>query len=232
VDYFYVNLLDPNLLFRTVLSATQTPFDLSLVRTGLAADYTIAATTLSSGQTGSGGLVIPSYALEVPAGKLSLEAHNAQFPSQTFVLENGALIVEQPDGVAMRVPPALRVSATNLQASLAWTLPALSGDPANLAGSASAAAVLTPTGARNDILGMAGAVTLRIPTAYPAVWQTFLDDQLRGAGLSSLSGQYTLTPAADSVTLTLTGPSSGSGVEDVVLSLQQSTVRLDVRPTG
>lgn len=232
VDYFYIDLLNPGLLFRTVLAATPTPFSLGLVRNGLNASYTLAATTVGGGQTGVGGLVIPSYALEVPAGKLAFNANNAEFPSQTLVIENGALLVVQPDGVAMRVPPAMAVAATNQQATLSWTVPNLSGDAAGLIGATTASVVLTPTGARNEILGIAPGITLRIPTAYPAVWQAYLDDLMRNAGLSTASGQYTLTPAAGSVTLNLIGPNSDSATEDVVLALQQSTIRLDVRPTG
>lgn len=231
VDYFYINLMDPSLLFRTVLGATQNPFHLSLIRDGLGADYALAATTVG-GVSGGGGLLVPSYGLDAPSGTLSLTARNNRFPSQTFVVEHGALIVTQPEGSVMRVPPAFQVAATSQSATLAWTVPGLVGDVASISGGNSASVIATPTGERNDILGVAAAVSVRIPTAYPAIWQQFLEDRMRGAGLSSLAGQYTLTPGATNVTLTLNGPSSASGVEDVVLSLQQSTIRLDVRPTG
>jgi hypothetical protein len=235
VDYFYVDLLDDGLLFDQVLAVAQTPFDVALSTggpNGLEADYTLAATTLTGTPAGAGGLVIPNYRVDLPSGALSFAANNQRFPSQTFVVENGALLVVQSDGVAMRVPPAMRITATSTQAVLSWTLPGLTGDASNIGGGTTASIVATPTGARNDVTGAAPLVTLRVPTAYPDVWATWLDDQMRGAGLSSTNGQYTVTPAAASVTLTLFGPNSSAVTEDVILSLQQSTIRLDLRPTG
>lgn len=231
VDYFYVDLLDPSLLFRSVLASAAAPFDVALSRSGLDADYTLAAMTVSGPTAGQGGFVVDDYAFEAPSGRLALDARNERFPRQSYVVENGAVLVVQDDGAAMRVPPPVRVAASSTQVLLSWTMPGLAGDSAAVSGSSSVSLVAAPTEERTDLVGVARQVTLRIPTAYPAVWQAWLDDTLRAAGLSPTGGQYTLQPASGSLTLVLSGPRSDAA-EDVVVELQQAAVDLVLRPSG
>lgn len=236
-DYVYVNLLDDELLFDQVLAAAEGPFTLQLTRSGLNADYTAAYTAGSGGTGGSpGGLVVPNYASTMPSGALSFDARNQRLPQQTFILEHGAILVVQPDGAAMLVPPTLSVTGTASQVVLDWVVPGLQGPSASLSGLRAATLTASAPGARTDIEGIAARLEIQIPTQQPAVWATHLDERLRQGGLSpdGPTPQFTLVQSTGALTMILFGPASAPTdvAEDVVLRYRQATLDLSILPAG
>ncbi len=234
VDYFYIDLLDGELLFDQVLAAAESPIDLTLARNGLDAAYTIVYNTIGAGgptTVGNAGILVPNYSSTLASGSLAVEAENQHFPPQTFVIEHGAVILEQAEGTVMRVPPAFRVTGGATQVQLIWTMPGLTGDRQSLGGSEAASLIATPAGGQAHTEAFAARVALRIPTGHPAAWSAWLDDQFRLAGLASAVGQYSLSSGADFVLLTVYGPVSdpNSTTEDVYLNFQQAPIRIEAR---
>lgn len=237
VDFYYVDMLDPELLFRDVLAATETPYTLQLQSAGLDSSYTVVYQDSAGGSGGSnGGLVVPNYSETLPSGSLSIDTGYQQLPDQNLVLEHGALLVVQGDGAAMVIPPTLGVTVTPQQAILDLVVPGLHGSATSLAGARSASLAARHGGEGTQIEASAARLTLVLPTSYPAVWAAYLQDTFLLAGLlgDAPDPQFIVTPTGNAVQVDLFGPASGPSdtTEDIFIRYQQATIDLTLIPSG
>lgn len=243
----YFDLLEPQRLLAAILAQSDGPFTLEFEQhptLPLIAAYQIAyevATT--GGAAGSGGLLDPLGFNDVHAsGHLSVAARNERFPDQTYTLEHGAIVLSQEGNAVMAVAPDLELETSADQASVTWTVAGLSG--ANVAlGSPRVAAQAAPTGEVQDVWLLATSLDLTIPTAHPAAWQAYLQDQLNAEGW--LAAQYSfVNPSTSSVTLRIEGPdapnlgctSSNTASPpcsfDVSFRFRISDIELSLHPAG
>lgn len=238
VEYFYLDLLDDELLFGDVLAAADKPMELRLANNGLASEYTVVFTDSTGSSSGgaAGGLLVPNYASTLPSGALALRAGYQHLPDQTFILEHGAILVVQADGAAMLVPPNLGLAAGRTQLVVDWVVPGLAGPEAGLGGSRAVTMVAHAQGSSTQIEALAARLSFTIPTEYPEVWEAYLTDALELAGLTDAAPdpQYTITLAANAVQLDLFGPISAPAdtTEDIFLRYQQSSLNLLLVPSG
>jgi hypothetical protein len=239
--YFYVDALDPSFQFGAVLAQVAGPMTATLTLTGVVGDYTMVYQTPASGggttRVGGGGVTIPNYSSTVPGGALTFTKSNGRFPSQTFTLEYGAVIIDQPQGSVMAVPPTLRALSTSTTAALAWTYPGLTGVASN-AGGGRATVSMTPA-AVHSLSSVSHSLSFTLATTHPALWSSYWTSQMALAGIQNdplLKGLtcliaswppgYVITTTSTSATLTVVG--SCSILNDVSSTVQLSTQEADV----
>lgn len=239
--FYYIDALDFDLKFAPVLAVASYPATLTLTTTGtfpttpVSSSASIVYDQTGGVRVGGGGLVIPNYSSSAAAGALKVVRNNQQVPSQTYTLEYGAVFLEQPDGAAMVVPPLFSVASSATQTAVSWSVPTLQGSTSAITGPHSATLLGIPTGQRLFLDAAAPSLTFTLETTHGALWQSFWDTSLRAVGLSTAAGHYTLPPpTATSATLVLYGPTTApaSLTNDLKLTLQQSSISIDLRPAG
>lgn len=238
-DYLYFDLLDSSLFLEPVLATGQAPFHFRLVESGLNADYQVVYTDAATGALGgsAGILQAAGFSQTTASGRLELQSNNQHYEDQTYVLEHGAVILEQPQGSAMVAPPAIGAAMGAEQGAFTWTVAGLAGGGLERGGDR-VEAVATPTGDADEIWVLAPQATITIPTTRGEAWATYLGDLLFDAGWSA--GTYTITTNAASVQVLLEGPvandvsctnaNQANCVYDVSLRLRVSTINLALAP--
>jgi hypothetical protein len=250
--FTYVDAFDPELQFGPVMAAATYPLTVSLAGSGtlpntpVPSSATIVYDDASGTRVGASGIPT-NYNTVFPSGTLSVGRTNNQFPAQTYTVEYGAVILDQPDGSAMAVPPAFHIASSQRQTGLDWSFAALSGSSNSVTGGRSATTVFTPTGARTALEAVAPQIAFTLSTTHGALWKSYWDQTLQLAGLTP--GSYTpvapclvLTPGpqyrvdvtATSATLTVFGPcpAAGDTTNDLSLTFQQAAVNVVLRPSG
>lgn len=201
-------------------------------------------------RVGGTGQTFSTFQQVIPSGSLSVTVPNTRLPSQAYVMEYGAVFLDQPDGSAMVIPPNFAVSTALSQGSIAWTFPALSGGSSAVTGVRSATVVASPTSTQTFLQATAQDLTFTITTNHGAAWKSFWDQKMSLAGLSS-SNVLSKAPCADTTTaapqftssfdvnagtatLIFFGPCSApnSGDQDITLAFQEASVGVDLRPAG
>lgn len=242
VPCIYTDLMRQDLQFDQVILLTTAPFSLTLASTGLVADYTMARTvsnpgggSTTVGQTGK--LVAPYTPQPLLSGALAMTMVNNQFPSQRFVLEHGAVILEQDDGVAMAIPPPFSASVVAGQTNIRWVVPAMTGDSSTLAGPSQASVTLTPLRGDANFVATAPQVTFTLSTLYPGVWVQYWTTTLQLAGLVNTGAQPQFSTASTATTATVTifglvaNPANTTS-EDIQLSLKAATIDTAIDASG
>ncbi|MEK6975848.1 MAG: hypothetical protein AABY18_05850 [Candidatus Thermoplasmatota archaeon] len=236
LDYLYLDLFDGALFLEPLLAAAQAPFRVALTEQGLIGDYQVAYVDADSGGvSGGAGLRESSFAQVTQSGRLQVVAQNQHFVDQTYVLEHGAVILEQATGSVMVIPPAISVQSSGAIASLTWTIPGLDGDAVTQSGGRALNALVAPTGAVVEVWLGAYELRLDIPTGHGQAWCDYLDTALSNAGLSA-SGvlpDYALTATSAACQLSLYGPTGDPNDtvdRDVFLRLRSSIIDLSLVP--
>lgn len=250
--YYYLDAFDPEFQFRAVLAAATYPVSITMTTSGgIAADYTIVYDSVSGGSSqGGAGPVIPNYSSLTPSGSLTLQKMNQRYPSQTYTLEHGAIIIDQADGCGMVVPPSFSVSTSSTQTRVGWSIPGMTGSPNRMTG-ADAATVISFPGARRIVEALAPQLTFTLRTDHPYQWATFWDQELKQAGLTgntAIAGtscdpgttncsaglQYSICMTPTTATLTLYGPTSSpsSTLNDLHLTFQAEPLTIELQATG
>lgn len=232
--HYYVDALEPALGFSAVLAAAGKPMTLSWTTDMATAAAALVHTDATTGHVGASGLQVPNFVHSADGGRLVVERENQRFPAQRYILEYGALLLEQPDGAAMAAPPAFAVASANGLTTVSWAVPELVGAPATVGGSRSARVAAVPLGPRVDLQAFAPQLTFTLATEHPAVWAAYFDEALRDAGLGAAAGHYAVTAGAGTVTLRLFGltPDPASMADDLALRYQDATLSLALLPTG
>ena len=231
IDYIYWDLLSPEYVLQQVLQSGVAPYRLELIEDGMPANYQIVYTDAESGGlAGGAGVSEPSFLSTQASGRLEVETANVHYEDQTYILEHGAVLVEQGSGSAIVAPPSLSATLSATQASIAWTVGGLSGDGMSRTGDR-VAAVVTPTGNVEDVWILASSITITIPTNNGAAWVSYLGDLLTANGWSS--AQYTLSSTSSQAQLDLQGPVLNDVSNlDISMRFRVSEIDLELTPVG
>lgn len=231
---FYVNTLEPEYVFDQVLAAADTPLTITLTHSaGMPADYSIAyLKSDGTGQSvlvGGGGSLKLAYAKSFGSGTLTYTARNSYYVPQTYIIENGAIILDQTNGAAFKVKPNFEAVDVLGILRLTLTLPTISGDASTISGPRAATVFSSPRSGMG-FSALAPSLNFTIATDYPILWANFFTTELESAGLSSDGSQpqFAVTPGTTNVTVAIYGPTAdpGSTVNDISLSFAQANVRL------
>lgn len=237
-DYFFIDLMRPDLLLGPVLAAMDGPLSMDMENLGLAASYILVFDDSTGGTVGGGGRLVGRTVSPYPetptvygGGKLVFASNNQRFVPQEYVFEHGAVLRVQPDGAAMVVPPRLEVSPTTSQTRIEWDLPSLKGATQSLAGATAATVSSDRTGGGLTMLAGAATLTIGIATEYPDAWKAFLDRELVESGLTP--SQYSVVAGATLVTLTILGQDNlDPDLDDLLLEFGQADIDLDLSASG
>lgn len=105
---YWIDLIETELTFDAVLAAAVPPIRIDLVKNGLGGDFAITYAQNSGNViVGSSGQVIQPFVRSIPGGSLVYTANNVRWPTQTYAMENGAVIVSQPEGAAFLIEPSI-----------------------------------------------------------------------------------------------------------------------------
>lgn len=236
-DYFYIDLLRSELLLGPILASMDGPLTLDMEDQGLSAAYVLVFDDSTGGTVGGGGSLVgrtvapyPSTPTEYEGGRLVFTSNNQRFVQQQYVVEHGAVLRVQPDGVAIVVPPRFDVRPTSQQTRIDWNLPTLNGVTQTLAGTTLATLTSDRSGSATSILAGAGEVTIDFPTSYPDAWRAFLERELIEAGLTT--GEYSFSSPSGSISLTIHGTNPDPDDDDLLLEFGQADIQLDLATTG
>lgn len=212
-----------DLPFRQVLAAAGRPFRLVFTENPLDAEYSMTWTqtnaTSGAETVHPGGGPILSLHREAASGALRYEARNNRFVDQTFRIEHGAVLLQQGDRAALRVPPAIGVGRVDDRAVLDLPLPTLSGPATSTSGRSTIAVSTTPV-QRDAVRAVAQNASLNVTTEAPDAWVRFWNRSL-AASLPDTAWQVESGP--DWVNATVLG--LDPTVRDVDLHLRQATIR-------
>lgn len=229
---FFLDALDPELGFAAVLAKTAPDYTVSFTLSGspaATASMVFAFDQIATGgvvRVGGGGFTTPTYSTTLSDGTLTYHKPNLRFASQTYVLEYGALMLEQGFATVMVSTPAFQVSATASQVHVQWVLPALTGVPNQVGGTTSATITSAPAGSSASLAGLAPSVTFSLTTDHGAVWQQYWRETMAQAGLSEPS-HFTTSTTTTSATLTVLGSGTGN---DVVVDFQSIPLTIQIQP--
>lgn len=205
IDYLYFDLLGDSLFLEPMLAANQAPFRITLDEDGLQGEYQIVYTDSDSGAIGGNAGILDTAGISSleSSGRLELDSTNQHYVDQTYILEHGAIVLEQGSDDVLLVPPALDAGMGTEGGTINWVIGGLTGD--GLAVDADrVSAVASTEGAAVDVWILAPQATLTIPTLHADAWADYFDAALQDAGWTA--GQYTLTESSANLRVDLEGP--------------------------
>jgi hypothetical protein len=232
-----VDVMDPAYRFDRLIAnaSADAPLTFRLNQTGspsLYGEYAITYTPVGGGGGGGGSpnafVIFQNYTNAWPAGTLKLSTRTAHFPNQDLYLENGAVIVRQGDGAAMKVEPSFGARVVGNATYLSIGLPSLGGLSQSLAAQAVATVTASP-GNHTDVIGQANRVTLNVTTAFPQLWVDYFTTKLTAAGLTA-GTNFTAATVGNVASLTVYGVLSdpNSQLFDIVLTLRQADIAITI----
>lgn len=238
-DRFYVDALEPALGLDAVLRTAKEPLSLQWTLTNnlQGAEAALVYTSAAAGRIGAAGVVVQDYSHLVDGGRLVATRENQRFPAQTYTMEYGAIIVDQPEGSAMLTPPTFSVRTASGQTTVTWTVPELVGSSGSVGGTRAAQVASTPLGPRMSLQASAPRLTFTIDTEHSQVWTAYWDTVLQDAGLRSTGSQpqYRVVAAGHFARLEIFGLTpnpADTTVNDLFLDYQEATLSLALLPTG
>ncbi len=126
-------------------------------------------------------------------GALQYHINNRYFLHQTFSYESGAVVLDQPDGSTMRLPPAISIENTSTGVVISATLVTLDGEAKSLTGVEPHTVTSRLTIAHAEEYGWPGGttVTFEVWTWFPDAWERYFNESALIAGLAA--GTYNLS---------------------------------------
>lgn len=228
--YLYVDLLEQKFQLSQVLAAAQAPSTLTLNRNNLNADYTASYTAINPGggstQVGGGGSLVPGFARRVTSGAVVFEARNQRFVDQSFILEHGAVILAQPEGDVMYVPPSFDVTQVAGVVDIRWVLPAVQGSSSTLSGPATATVYLEPA-VPASFLATMPRLDVTLTTQHGSVWAQYWTSTLQSAGLQ-YGAQFTVASNTTHAQLSLLGLQTdpSSTIDDISVNFRAAALNV------
>lgn len=226
---YWLDPLASGLPLRHALAAATAPYELHMETSGLDVHYAAAYRQSVSGGSilaGGTGVPTPSWNAGHHGGTLLFEGRNARFVDQTFILENGALILDQGGDSVMLVPPVFHAARVGTAVSLTVSLPSLAGDAGSIAG-ASLVGLSTNTLQQAALEGSAPDLTMSVQTRHAGLWADLWRDRLDAVPGLVEGMHYDITTTASQATLTLDG-FGGATERDIHLRLVQATILVGV----
>lgn len=232
-DAFYSDALDPQFGFAAVLAAASKPLTLEFTTTMATAAVALAIADAATGIGPASGVEVTPFTHQTAGGRLVAARENQQFPEQRYVLEYGALILEQSDGIVMVAEPDFSVAVAGGRTALAFAVPEFVGVPDAVAGSSSARVASAPVGPRADLQAFSREMSFTLLTEYAAVWQAYFDETLQAAGLTP-GTHYTLgpNPTNTGMALQVVGLTNDLTTDDVALTFSDATLAISLLASG
>lgn len=225
ISPYWVNLLNDDYRFASVLAAAEAPYEVELSRDGLDADYTLTyARTHDRGTTSGTGTLVESYRQSRPGGRLAFQAHADHADDQTIAVEHGAVVRSQTDGAVFARSPGFDLTTVGHQAHVSFTWPTLTGSPDARSSQAPLGLHGTPE-ETYAVRGQATNVTINVTTSEPRLWEGFFVERGLEAGLSPGQG-FTTATGSDWARVDVWGllaPDPSSDRSDVSLDLRSVT---------
>lgn len=154
-----------------------------------------------------------SWSPSANSGSLRVDLNHQYMPAQELVLEQGAIVLEQPNGQSMRVPAGMAIANGHLQ----LTTTVLTGDP-QTAGDTRSLGVQINHVETTHVTGRTDTISYTLTTNYPEAWALYWTEQFEAANIPT--SQYSVTQAAGQASFTYDGASSGSD-HDIFLEWTQ-----------
>lgn len=156
-------------------------------------------------------------------GSVDMYMPNRYYIEERIIYENGAILVEQPDGVFVRDGPQFDVRKSGGRLNLTVTLVHVFGKDRAVSGVGPASVNSRLLWVESDVYrNMDDAVLFTLSTEYAEAWNAYFQQYLKGAGLAA--SDYTL--AYDE-----TGGTVSLGFNNV-RNLDLTTARLDIAIGG
>ncbi|HEV8359540.1 MAG TPA: hypothetical protein VGR28_03690 [Candidatus Thermoplasmatota archaeon] len=230
---YWVNLLNTDFRFDRVIAATDQPMRIFVEERGLNASYAITYTQDTAEGTvivGGGGLTQTPFVESHTGGRLRLLAENTHYLRQQWIVENGAVILDQGDGAVFKVAPHFDVGIVANKTYVIMSMPTLTGASGSLAGKGTMSMYLTQK-AHASFHAEMPAFTLNVTTSYPSLWRAFWEKTLNDAGLTAGAGNLTLASGANWTRMVLYGVTAapGSSVYDLDVTFAQADVDVALR---
>lgn len=116
-----------------------------------------------------------SFPLGIPVTSLEYAADNAYFVDQTYSIECGSIIVNQPTGdPVMRVDPPILVENEEYDINIYWNVPILVGVPGKNSTSGIGKCFIRTNWSQTGYDRNNNVTLVNISTKYPAAWYTSL----------------------------------------------------------
>lgn len=225
--FHWVDALAPELHFRGLLAAADGPFTLSFTQTGVSAQYSLSHTDSSGVLSGGSGRLLTGWSAAYQGGSLRFESQSLRFPQQEWILENGAVRIEQNDGSVMRIDPRFTLSVSGTSTRISMMIPSLTGDANSVGGGGTA--TVTLDGSRADhLLGTVPQWSVTVESSDPAAWADIWNRALTTAGLSAGAGHFTITTGATTASLLLSGLDSGPA-HDITIEVHHAVVDVELQ---
>lgn len=142
--------------------------------------------------------ITPGGKGDIGGGIVQLYAPNRYYVQQWIGYENGAILIKQYDGQAMKAFPNLMITKTDKNISLAWTQVNLVGSNASAAGTGSAGLNLNLIYLDSQIYNTSveGTVVFTFASQYYNAWWDYLNSTLTSKEKNLIKGvDYDLWPA-------------------------------------
>lgn len=225
---YFVNVMDDDLLFDQVLEAAVKPLSLTLFNNGFGtASYSIVffeGDGSGSVLVGGGGVSVKNFVRSFNGGTLTYAANNNFLVAQNFVIEHGALILQQENGAVFKVNPGFDVVQVGQTTGVSFTIPTMKGSEKSFSGNL-VSIVNTQRSLGQSFSAVTDAFNVTLETGYPDLWADFFRDEFADAGL--LEGDdFALDVTGDTVTLSVLGTAPVSTIKDIALSVVQANINI------
>lgn len=221
---YWIDVLDPSLRFDRIVGSSPGANVITIEENGLTGDFSMTYGT-STGVLVGAGRAEASFARAYRSGALSYIGSNTRFPDQTWVIDQGGLVLAQGAHEVFRVAPHLGIELVGGTTRVELRVPSIIGPEATVSGVAAAAISTTPL-RQESYDARASDLKVRVTTDHPDAWAAFFRDVALDAGVDFRA--YAVTSGPRFAELTLTGTSTNVETYDMFLRVQRATVRVEV----
>ncbi len=232
IEWAWVDALDPEILFDDLLAGAKKPMTLQFTKQGIIGDFTLTYDEVLPGGTrtvGTNGVLVAPYSQTLGGGSLSVRLPSENYAEQEYILENGAILVRQDDGVAMKFDPNFEIRKINAATVIRMTVPGLIGD--GVTASQTGTVPVTMKGAMSShIEGTVPMWKYRVTTSHAATWADFFERTAVEAGLPAAEYAVAFDAAAKWAEIAVYGVNTDPTDlnHDVTVDAHMSLVRVSI----
>ena len=127
------------------------------------------------------GRIDTSFVSNIPLTSIKFKAYNSYFVDQTYVLEGGCVIVEQPDGETVKIEHAITVAnkSSEHKIEISYNIPVIFGVPGKNSTSGYKNCFVRTNYSSQDSHSMAETDFINIYTDYLDAWNASLNKLLK-----------------------------------------------------
>jgi len=192
---YIINLLNSEYPLSEILPHLHTPFNMSFSTSNHGNFEVVCRKYISS-----------TISYSASMGSIQYHADNAYFVDQDYIFEGGAVILNQSTGDTLLYPPLLFISSGNPSFFNITLI-----DVRGVAGKTSVAgygtySIRTNFSSLSRYECRANSLTINISTSFPGAWKKYFENEMERSGIPS--GNYTISPGSNYVTITIDIPIS------------------------